>query len=304
MQPIRKIAILGAGALGAAYASQFFNMDPQSVSFVAQGERYARLKADGVEVNDRHYQIPVVSPDQPTVPADLAIVALKHHHLQEALPELKSQIGDHTLIISVMNGLDSEQAISDLYGHDKVLYAVSIGIDAVREGNRTEYSNTGKILFGEAENTVLTDRVKRVQALLDRAGILYETPPDMIRTLWRKFMINVGINQASAVLRAPYGVFQQSPNAGAVMMSAMQEVLALAKAANVNLGERDLTDWRAILATLSPQGKTSMLQDIEGGRKTEVEMFAGKVIELGQTYDIPTPVNQTLLHIIKALESG
>jgi len=304
MQPIRRIAILGAGALGAAYASHFFKMDPQSVSFVAHGERAARLKTDGVVVNGRHYAIPVVSPNDPAAPVDLVIVALKHQYLETALPDLRQVVGDNTLILSVMNGLDSEHAISDLYGREKVLYAISIGIDAVREGNRTVYNSNGKIMFGEIHNHVMTERVRRVQEVFERAGIVSETPVDMQRTLWRKFMINVGINQASAVLRAPYGVFQESPDASALMESAMREVLALADKAQVDLKESDLTNWFNVLSALSPQGKTSMLQDIEAERKTEVEMFAGKVIELGQTYGIPTPVNQTLFHIIRALETS
>jgi 2-dehydropantoate 2-reductase len=229
-------------------------------------------------------------------------VAVKHHHLQEAIPALKNRIGKNTIIISVMNGLDSEEYIGSIYGKEKVLYAVSVAIDAVREENRVTYTKEGKLLFGEAENSILTDRVKRVQALFDRAGIVYETPADMIRILWWKFMINVGINQPSAVLRAPYGVFQTSQDAQAIMESAMKEVIAIAKAANVNVSEEDLTDWYPLLASLSPQGKTSMFQDIEARRKTEVEMFAGKVVELGATYGIPTPVNQTLLRMIKVIE--
>jgi 2-dehydropantoate 2-reductase len=304
MQPIRRIAILGAGALGAAYASQFFKMDPQSVLFVADGERAARLKTDGVVVNGRHYAIPVVSPNDPAVPVDLVIVALKHQHLETALPDLRQVVGDNTLILSVMNGLDSERAISDLYGREKVLYAISIGIDAVREGNRTVYNSNGKIMFGEIDNHVMTERVRRVQEVFERTGIVYETPVDMQRTMWWKFMINVGINQASAVLRAPYGVFQRSADARALMASAMREVLTIAQKAQVNLDEDDLAQGLALPATLAPDGKTSMLQDIEAGRKTEVEMFAGKVIEFRQTYGIPTPVNQTLFHIIKTLEGS
>jgi 2-dehydropantoate 2-reductase len=302
MEPINTIAVLGAGALGAFFASKFFKMDTSCVSFVAKGERYDRLKEKGVVVNNKHYSISVMSPEGTSPPSDLIIVAVKHHHLQEAIPILKNRIGNDTIIISVMNGLDSEEYIGSIYGKEKVLYAVSVAIDAVREENRVTYTKEGKLLFGEAENSILTDRVKRVQAVFDRAGIVYETPADMIRILWWKFMINVGINQPSAVLRAPYGVFQTSQDAQAIMESAMKEVIAIAKAANVNVSEEDLTDWYPLLASLSPQGKTSMFQDIEARRKTEVEMFAGKVVELGATYGIPTPVNQTLLRMIKVIE--
>ena len=302
MQPIQHVTILGAGAMGAAYASLFFEMNPTCVSFMAKGERAERLQTQGIIVNEKHYAIPVVTPDDTSPPSDFVMVAVKHHHLREALPDLKQRVGKETILLSVMNGLDSEEMIAAMYGPEKVLYAVSVGIDALREGNKVVYTTQGKIFFGEAENPVLTERVKRIQEVFERAGIIYETPQDMIRILWWKFMINVGVNQSSAVLRAPFGVFQQSEEARALMEAAMREVMELAKAANVNLVEDDLTNWYNFLFTLSPNGKTSMLQDLEAGRKTEVEIFAGKVVELGQTYGIPTPVNQTLLRIIKVLE--
>jgi 2-dehydropantoate 2-reductase len=201
-----------------------------------------------------------------------------------------------------MNGLDSEATISAMYGPEKVLYAIAVGIDALRENNNVVYTNQGKIFFGNTENSRLTERVVRVQQIFERAGIICETPQDMIRMLWWKFMINVGVNQSSAVLRAPFGVFHQSEDAKALMEAAMQEVVNLPQAAKVNLVEQDIKNWYQYLFTLSPNGKTSMLQDLEAGRKTEVEIFGGKVVELGKTYGVPTPVNQTLLRIITVLE--
>jgi 2-dehydropantoate 2-reductase len=124
----------------------------------------------------------------------------------------------------------------------------------------------------------------------------------MIRMLWWKFMINVGINQASAVMRANYGVFQTSLDAQELMSVLMREVIVLAQHAGVNLKEQDLHDWYPVLKSLSPNGKTSMFQDIEAGRKTEVDVFAGKVVDLGESYGISTPVNRTLFSIIRVLE--
>jgi 2-dehydropantoate 2-reductase len=138
---------------------------------------------------------------------------------------------------------------------------------------------------------------------LGKAGIVYETPLDMMRILWWKFMINVGINQASAVLRSPYAVFQTSKEARGLMESAMREVIMLAQKAGVHLSEDDIRGFEPILARLNPQGKTSMLQDVEAGRKTEVEMFAGRVIALGRHYNVPVPVNQLLFDQIREIES-
>jgi 2-dehydropantoate 2-reductase len=301
---IQTICVIGHGAMGAAYASIFYTMDKNCVSFLAGGERFHRLRRDGVIVNERHYSIPVLRPEDRSPAADLVMVAVKHHHLDAAIPDLENRVGKETTILSVMNGIESEERIGAAYGMDVVLYGVAVGIDAVRVGHRVSYANRGKILFGAAKNSFLTERVTRVQALFDRAGIPYETPPDMVRTLWWKFMINVGINQASAALRAPYSVFQTSQEARDLMDSAMREVMVVASNAGVHLSETDLAHWYTILLSLNPQGKTSMLQDVEAGRKTEVEMFAGKVIELGRHYNVPTPVNERLYTLIKEIEGS
>jgi 2-dehydropantoate 2-reductase len=302
VHPIHRVVILGAGAMGGYFITQFLDAPGFSTAVIARGERYERLKRDGLVVNGRHYTVPVIHPDETNEPADLIIVALKHHHLPEAVPDLRSVVGDETTIISVMNGLDSEAYIGGIYGMDKVLYAVSVGIDALREGNHISYTKPGKHYFGHADNTHIDERIRRVQAAFDRVGIAYETPVDMMRIMWWKFMVNVGMNQASAVTRAPYGVFQKSPEAQTLMEALMHEVIILAECTGIDLKEKDIADWYTFLNTLSPQGKTSMLQDIEAGRKTEVEAFGGKVVALGEQYGIPTPINQTMLHIVQVLE--
>jgi len=304
MPQIRKIAILGAGAMGAFYASRFHAVESYSTVLVATGRRAEDLQKNGVTVNGAGFSIPVSPPLDETEPADLVIVALKHHQLEGALPDLKHLIGAHTLILSVMNGLDSEEMIGAMYGPEKVLYCVAVGIDAVRSGTGVLVANPGRLIFGAADNALVTPRVRRVQEALDRAELGWETPVDMLRALWWKFMVNVGVNQASAVLRAPYGVFHKSPEARSIMTTLMLEVIALAEVIGINLGKADLEEWQRILSGLAPQAKTSMLQDIEAGRKTEVEIFAGKVAALGQQYQIPTPANALMLQLLHVIEEG
>ncbi len=297
-----KISVIGAGAMGAVYASKFYDMDKSSISLIAGGDRYSHLSSKGLMVNAKHYAIPVFSPEEKRPPSDLILVAVKNHHLPQAIRDMKNAVGEATHILSVMNGLDSEKQIGAVYGMEKVLYAVAVGIDAVREGGQVTYSRNGKLYFGEAENRLPTERVMALQALFDRAGICHETPDDMIRALWWKFMINVGINQASAVLRAPYGVFHRFKEARDLMETAMAEVIHLAKAAKIPLSELDIQEYYSFMTKVSPDGKTSMLQDVEAKRKTEVEIFAGKVMELGKQYGVPTPVNATLYRILRVTE--
>jgi 2-dehydropantoate 2-reductase len=86
------------------------------------------------------------------------------------------------------------------------------------------------------------------------------------------------------------------------MESAMREVMAVAEAQKVQLSQADLVNWFSVLSGLSPEGRPSMLQDVEAKRKTEVEMFAGKMIELGKVFHIPVPVNEAFFRIIRVME--
>lgn len=115
-------------------------------------------------------------------------------------------------------------------------------------------------------------------------------------------MMNVGINQVSAILRAPYGVFHNTKEAQELVKMASLEVLAIAEKKGIRLTEDDIAKHLEIFKTLTPDGKTSMLQDVEAGRKTEVEIFSEAVIEMGGELGVPTPVNEILFRMIRTIE--
>ncbi|HOJ10387.1 MAG TPA: ketopantoate reductase family protein [Clostridiales bacterium] len=305
---IEKVYILGLGAVGSVYASMLFEMDPDCVEIIASKERIERYKKSGVTVNGKlypfNYNQPVQTafPETSQRPADLIIIAVKQHHLRQAINDIRGFVGEDTIILSLLNGITSEEIIGQEYGMDKLLYSFCVGTDAVREGRNTEYTKTGKIVFGENTNTEYSGKVKMVKEFFDKAQIPYEIPENMIRQLWWKFMMNVGINQVSAVLKAPYGVFRKVGEARALMEMACREVVNLSAYTGINLNDDDIKTSIEIIDTLSAEGKTSMLQDVEAGRKTEVELFAGTVIELGRKYGIATPVNDVLFKMICSLE--
>ena len=304
MKPITNVAIVGAGAMGAAYAAMFTDAVGFRVCFVARGKRYEQLKARTFQINEGLYQIAAVHADKVEAPVDLVIVALKHHHLSGAVDDIAALVGPDTAILSVMNGLESEKTIGAVCGMDKLVYAIAAGIDAVHENGRFTFANPGKIVFGPTADNGGGPDLERIAEALTRAGVPNEIPEDILRAMWWKFMVNVGINQTSAVLRAPYRVFQSNADALGLMRSLMQEVVDVAVQAGIDLRSEDIEAWEQVMMTLSPQGKTSMLQDVEAGRKTEVEIFAGRVVALGQKYDVPTPVNATVQRIIKVIEGG
>jgi 2-dehydropantoate 2-reductase len=279
------------------------------VGVLADPSRSGRYAAEGFLLNGERVDFPLfpagVAPSRGAAP-DLIIVAVKNHQLPEAIAGMAPYVGEESLVLSLLNGIASEDALAEAFGREKVPYAMILGIDAVRAGNSTTFSSAGKIHFGDARNPsgAWSERVSRIASFFDRRGMGYVVPEDMIRSLWYKFMINVGINQASAVLRSAYGRFQRLPEAKAVMEASMREVVALSKALGTGLVDADIEAWGDTLATLSPEAKTSMLQDVEAGRKTEVEAFAGTVIALGEKAGVSTPVNRLLFDMIRTIEQS
>jgi len=167
MRSSEKIAIIGAGAIGASYASMFYDMSEYSVSFIAIGNRYEKLKKEGIVVNGKNYSIPVYQPDQTQTSYDLVIVSVKHHHLQLVINDFRNIMDDATTILSFMNGIESEETIGRVFGAEKVLYSIVLGIDAVRIGNSTNYDNQGRVFFGESTNKILTERVIKIKELFE-----------------------------------------------------------------------------------------------------------------------------------------
>ncbi len=303
VRDIDTVAIVGAGAMGGLYAWHFARSG-FPVTLVARGERARRLADHGVLVNGERVVAAVFDADQRSdreaaEPVDLVLVAVKHHELAAALDDVAPLVGPHTLFLSVLNGLDSEAVIAGRFGPGAALLCVALAMDAERVGNEVSFRRPGRLAFGEADNTVVSDRVRSVQGALDRAGLAWETPADMRRTMWWKFMVNVGINQASAVLRAPYGAFQPEGDARSLMTALVSEVVMLSRAEGVGLDDGDVRRWYAVLAGQPPAARTSMHQDVEAGRRTEVDIFAGRVVALGERHGIATPYNQAMLWILR-----
>lgn len=309
MERIHSVAIIGAGALGLLYAEALLKVPETSVCFLADGERLARLAGSGSDgqraaftVNGAPLEVPVRSPDGLTSSPDLLIVAVKNHHLED-IAGLLSSAGRATTVISVLNGIESEPFLEQHCRESTVLYCVAVGMDAVRTGPDLTYTRRGRLVIGAKDNNQDDPALVRLGELLDRAGLTHLTPPDIHRELWWKWMVNIGVNQVSAVTGATYGVFQQDERAQALMEAAMRETVAVARAVGIDLRDNDVTGWYETLNTLGPDGKTSMLQDMEEGRQTEAPSFGGRLMEIAAEHDIPVPVNETLVRIIGLRES-
>jgi len=299
---LKNVFLIGLGAIGGAFAGRIASNCPGSLKVVVDPERSERYKKSGITINGKKYDFDFVPAGYGDETADLIIIATKQHHLPEVIEDIRNLVGPRTIIMSLLNGISSEEILGSEFGHEKMLHAFCVGTDAVRVGTDIKFGNIGSIVFGDKNGSSQSQKVKLVREFFERAGVPYRVPDDIIREQWWKFMMNVGINQVSAVLRAPYKAFTVPGYARDLMLDASKEVISIARKVGISLGEDGLKTYLEILSNLSPDGKTSMLQDVEAGRKTEVEIFSGTVIRMGRQYGVRTPVNRMLYRLIKAIE--
>lgn len=300
---IKKISIIGLGALGVMYGDYITSkVQKGALRIVADAQRIRKYKEQGIFCNGKKCDFTYVSYDEDD-PADLIFFAVKFGQLQEAIAAAGKQVGENTIIISTLNGISSEEYLAEAYGKDKVLPCTVQGMDAVKNGNEMTYHNMGYFSIGTWGGEP-SERLNAVTAFFDRIGITYQLPGDMQRQLWNKLTMNTGVNQVAAVYETNYGGVLREGEARDTMLLAMKEVLAVAQAMKIDLREGDIEHWLKVLATLDPEGIPSLRQDTLAHRPTEVELFSGTINRLGKQYQVATPVNEMLYRRIKEIEAS
>lgn len=302
MKEIKTVAIVGMGALGILYGSYIAKQEGfDAVCYVMDEKRYERHRDQPVYCNGEPLTFRCVSADQ-AEPADLVIVAVKFTGLEDALDVMAGCVGPETVILSVMNGISSEEILAARYGKEHLIYTVAVGMDAMRFGDRLNYTKTGMLAIGAGEDCQ-QENLARVAAYFERIGLPHQVDEHILHRLWGKFMLNVGVNQTCMVYSCTYSDVWREGEERETMLGAMREVIAVANAQGIGLTEADLEEYDRIIHTLSPTGTPSMGQDRINRRPSEVEMFAGTVIGLGKELGVPTPVNQWLYDRVAEIEN-
>lgn len=302
MRPIQRVHIVGMGALGLLYGSLIARtLGSDAVRYVMDDDRYARRAGKTHRINGHLIEFSVLRASEAT-PADLVIVAVKGTGLDAALDTMASSVGPDTTIISVLNGISSEEIIARRFGAERIVHTVAIAMDAMNFGGDLTYTKAGHLCFGVLDAAV-QPHLDRLTAFCDRAGIDYAVE-DIRRRMWSKFMVNVGINQVCMVYDTGYGgAMEADSEARMALIAAMREVIVLANAHGVDLNDNDMQEYINIFSAFPADATPSMGQDRINRRPSEVELFAGTVRRLAQEKGIPVPANDFLYRRVREIEA-
>lgn len=307
IKQIRRVSIIGMGALGIRYG-YFLSKSLKDIklTFVADRERQKAYEKEGIFFNDKRQDFHFMAPDEkPEEPAELFIFAVKGTALDRAIEDARNQIGPDTVIISVLNGLTSEELISKAFGGNNVLYCEVEGTDATRTGHSVRCSHGGKIVVGiPADEFEKRPVLERLMLFFQEASLAYVHDTDIRHRLYSKWMLNVGVNQTVMVYGGTYGTVQKPGEARDTMIAAMREAMMVARKERVPVSDDDLKGYVRLIDGLDPEGMPSMRQDGLAHRRSEVALFAGTVLNKAEKLGLDVPVNRELFRRITEMEKA
>lgn len=296
---IQSVAVLGAGAVGSYVIWGLSEKKDIKLGVIAEDERAGRLKK-GCRINDVTYHPDVWTP-QEAHGVDLLIVCLKYGALPGALESIRAIVGENTIVMSLMNGVDSEDIIAEAIGASHMIYSV-IKVASHKEDDGYYFvpETTIGIIFGELQAPYDSERVQAIEALFADTGIHYRSTKFAQEEMWSKFRLNVCNNLPQAILGAGVGCYTDSEHMKAISDGLRRELEAVAAAKGIDMSKIEASSKHG--SPVRASAKFSTLQDIEAGRHTEIDMFSGALMRMGKELGIPTPYNEYTYHMIKALE--
>lgn len=299
------IAVLGAGAIGSVFAGTLSS--EHTVTLVGHDTDHLRaIQAEGLTITDpdgvTSSSAVTATTDHSTVTgADVLLVAVKSYDTRSAMADVADFVRD-VPVLTLQNGLGNVETISEFVRSEQVLGGTTTNGAYVVEPGHVNHTGWGQTAIGRMWGP--TDPL--VEDLADTfRSVGFETSVESAieRAIWEKVVINVGINPTTALARVPNGHLDRTPPGEQLLESAVREAERVAVAEGIEFST-DMVDRTRSVARDTSSNRSSMLQDIESGSKTEIEALNGAIVDRAATHGIEVPVNQTLTDLVRLLERG
>src|SRR5258705_65562 len=302
-----KVGVIGAGAMGSVIGGLLAKGGNDVTLIDVWREAIDSINSNGLKIEDKAGAVETIkvrATDQPASVGvmDLVLVFVKCYHTESGVRNALPMIAPNTIVLSLQNGWGNGPRIAKIIGEEKLLLGVCYHSATVASPGHVQHAGKGMTFVGELSGK-MTERLARVAKTFNDAGIEVTTTPMVIKEIWSKLALNVCTLPTSALLRFCAPQLVQHEAMLNLMRELLREVVAVASAQNISLefDER----WEAITALLkrcAPNAKSSMLQDVEKGRFTEIDVINGAITEAGQRLGIPTPYSDAMGKVIKSLE--
>ncbi|QDR79172.1 ketopantoate reductase family protein [Sporomusa termitida] len=300
-----QIAVVGSGAIGGLFGA-FLHKSGEDVTFVdINTEHVAAMQANGLTIVRQGgvevLPVKAVSRIEAAGTPDLILFAVKAYDNEQAARDCLKIAGQDTSILTVQNGVGNVETIAAILGANRILAGTTAFGCTVLGPGIIKPSATGSISIGELNGTI-TPRLQQVVAAFTNAGVEMHVSQNVDSLIWTKLLANVGINALAAITMLTNGQLLEYKETERLQAAVVQEGAAVAKAKGIKFMVADILEHVRGICRSTYDNKASMRQDIERGLRTEVLAINGAIVDEGAKLGIPTPVNETLTNLLKAIE--
>ena len=306
--PGMRICVIGAGSLGSAIGGTLALAGEDVVLVTRNAEHVAAIRSDGLRLDDGGGAVRVARVSATTSydgldPVDVAIVLVKSFDTEGAIAAAASVIGSDTAVLTLQNGVGCEELIAAAVGIERVVAGRTFVGGRIVEPGLVEYGIEGRrTTIGELDGSS-SDRIAGIARTFEAAGMVVDVSTDIVAMMWEKLFVNVATGAWSALTGLPYGELSIHPDVERMAVATVAEAIDVARGLGIAVTTTDPSvPWRRAWEGLPYGFQASMLQSVEKGSRTEVDVMHGAVCRGGVEAGVPTPINDTLWAAVRGLE--
>ena len=303
-----KIAVLGGGgAMGGLFGGYLARAGEDVVLVDVSQASVDAIERNGLAVEEKDgstatIRVRASSEPKDVGPVDLIVNFVKCYHTQPAITSALPMLGRDTAILTLQNGWGNADRIAAVAGKSRVMVGLTYHSGTLLAPGRIKHSGIGITHVGELDGSK-SQRLEAGVEALRKAGIETAASSRIVDEIWKKLALNVCTLPTAALLHFPAHELIEHEGTIALMQGLLAEVVSVANAQGINLdqGER----WQAIASLLKQAtgARASMLQDVEAGRQTEIDVVNGAIVEAGRRNSVPTPLNDAMVWMVKSLQT-
>jgi len=303
-----RMAVMAAGAVGGYFGGRMAAAG-HDVTFVARGAHGDAIRRDGLRIEsalgDLHLKNLNVTDDPKQVgPVDLVLFAVKLWDTETAGEQARALVGSNTRVITLQNGVDSVERLAPILGDDVTIGGATYIVTTIAKPGVIRHTGArAEVRCGRLDrrpDAVLAGYVQQMKA----ANIEITLTAHMLLDIWKKFVLLSGTSGITASTRQPLGVIRDDADMRAFFYQLMHETIGVGRAAGVEFAADFAAELDRWVASFPPTMKASMANDLDAGRRLELDWLAGKVVALGRKYGIATPGHEAVYAILKPYRMG
>jgi len=302
-----RIAIVGAGGVGGYFGGRLAEAGAD-VTFLARGAHLDALRTRGLHIvspkGDVHLQrVQAAATSVEIGRVDIVFFAVKLYDTDGALAALPPLIGPETAVVPLQNGVDSVATLTRAIGREHTAGGTCYLAAVISEPGVIKHTAMDHLIFGEVDG-VRSTRLLALKEACGSARFQSTFSDDITADIWNKFVRLSVMSGMTAAARSPLGVICRDPELWAMLLTAVREAMAVARAKGIAVPESTVEDVAKAYAELPPQTKSSMLEDLERGRRLELPWLSGAVVRIGKEVGVPTPTHSFITAVLQPHVNG